>query len=159
MHSISVEGLYHNEKLRNHMNLLGISYGGYGKWFAACGEHKKYPFYGSQFHAEKAPFEWKPALRVSHDYKTIQFSQYISNFIVKEARKNFHQFPNKQAERLALIYNWQITAYVPITSLLGPSYFFPSVTIKPNAWPGLFNVTIPDSYYNNSNSNNSQINW
>ena len=157
-YSISVEGFYHNDKLRNNVNLLGITYAGYGKWFAACGEHKKYPFYGSQFHSEKMPFEWKAALRISHDHKTIQFSQYISNFIVNEAKKNFHAFPNKEAERLSLIYNWQITAYVPMTSLLGPSYFFSTVQKTPNAWPGLFNITVPDSYNNNENNNNIHIN-
>jgi hypothetical protein len=62
-------------------------------------EAKKYPFFGGQPHPEKAPFEWSPDLAVSHTTQQILLSQYVGNFVVNQARMNYHQFPSPFEEQ------------------------------------------------------------
>ena len=76
--------------------LLGVSYDQKGLEYVAIVENKKYPFYGLQFHPEKNLFIWKKDLNVPHSPTSIELSQYISNFFIGEARKNFNHFGSEE---------------------------------------------------------------
>ena len=48
-------------------------------------------------------------------------AQYTANFMVNQARNNFHKFSSYQAEEQALIYNY---AAAPTTGSFVSTYFF-----------------------------------
>jgi gamma-glutamyl hydrolase len=48
-------------------------------------EAKRNPFTASQFHPEKAAFEWTPTLHIPHTPDAISMSQEIGNFILTQA--------------------------------------------------------------------------
>ncbi|XP_044262565.1 gamma-glutamyl hydrolase-like [Tribolium madens] len=56
--------------------------------FVASLEHKKYPFYGLQFHPEKNAFEWKNDLNLNKSPSGIRASRYFGDFFIEECRKN-----------------------------------------------------------------------
>lgn len=77
--------------------------------FVSTIEHKKYPIYAVQWHPEKNQFEFVigPTVgNITHDRYAVQVGQYFANFLVNEARKNSHHFPNKKDEIDSLIYNY-----------------------------------------------------
>jgi len=45
---------------------------------------RDYPFYGIQWHPEKANYIWFENSNINHDASAIRVSQYIANFIVAE---------------------------------------------------------------------------
>ena len=61
------------------------------------------PFYGTQFHPEKAAFEWTPISCTPHGPEAILLAQYLSNFFVSEARKSENHFQSYKEEL-----NWTI---------------------------------------------------
>lgn len=68
--------------------------------FISIIEHKKYPFYCTQWHHEKILFEFvegRNAIRAAH---------YFADFFVDEARKNFNTFKNSTEEQDMLFYNY-----------------------------------------------------
>jgi len=67
---------------------------------------KSVPIYGLQWHPEKNNFEWHPKAGINHTPEGILATQYMANFFVNEARKNFHSFPSYEEESRALIYNY-----------------------------------------------------
>lgn len=69
-------------------------------------EHKTYPFYGTQFHPEKNPFEWSRFWRVPHSGNAIALSHYYARFFVNEARKSQHRFESEVEADRHLIYNF-----------------------------------------------------
>lgn len=94
-----------DERLSSFFNINSVSQDLDGTWFVSSAEAKKFPIYVSQFHPEMNIFEWKTKDNVNHDPESIEFSQFIANFIAKEARKNNHRFENSQEEEKYLIYN------------------------------------------------------
>ncbi|XP_026323073.1 gamma-glutamyl hydrolase A-like [Hyposmocoma kahamanoa] len=88
-----------------------------GSKFIASIEHKRYPFYGVQFHPEKT-FEWKQSKNYPHTVESIKANRYFMDFFVNECRKSDHTFNNVVEENKYLIYN-----YVPhFTGVLGSAY-------------------------------------
>ena len=83
-------------------------------------ESPKYPIYGIQFHQEKSTFEWKSTLTINHGVDSVRFEQFLGNFFVNEARKNFNTFPDNQTY---LIYNYN--ASVSSDSPFEGVYYFP----------------------------------
>lgn len=69
-------------------------------------EHKRYPFFGSQFHPEKNSFEWYTNQNLPHSKNAIKTSQYFGNFFVDECRKSSHKFPSISDEYNHLIENF-----------------------------------------------------
>lgn len=51
--------------------------------FISSVEHKKYPFYGVQFHPEKNAFEWTIE-SIPHSADAILVEQFYGNFFVNE---------------------------------------------------------------------------
>ena len=66
----------------------------------------KYPFYATQWHPEKNSFEWTTALDIPHYPMSIDVTQYLSNFLVNQARLNSHKFKSLKEEEANLIYNY-----------------------------------------------------
>ncbi|XP_044270576.1 gamma-glutamyl hydrolase-like isoform X1 [Tribolium madens] len=87
-----------------------------GLEFVSSMEHVNYPFFGTQFHPEKNPFEFKKTT-VPHCPEAVELAQYFGNFFVNEARKNNHTFENKKVEEASLIYNFN-----PVYSIYNTSY-------------------------------------
>ena len=74
--------------------------------FISTIEHRKYPFYGLQFHPEKNLYEWARNKNISHTSGAVTASQYFADFFVNEARKSGHHFIDSKDENQYLIYNY-----------------------------------------------------
>lgn len=111
-----------------------------------------YPFYGTQWHPEKTPFVWTRSY-IPHSPSAVMSSFYTAAFFVDEgkalycepfhpigrsspakglnlvliclhtARKNMHQFESEEAEKKALIYNYN-PVYTGDVSVFQQKYFF-----------------------------------
>jgi hypothetical protein len=62
-----------------------------GTQFISSFEHKKYPFYGVQFHPEKNAFEWKVE-SIPHSAESISAQQFFGNFLVNEGKLTGRRF-------------------------------------------------------------------
>ncbi|XP_028401047.1 gamma-glutamyl hydrolase-like [Dendronephthya gigantea] len=94
------------KKLRDFFRVLSTNIGRKGTKFVSTMEGNKYPFYGSQWHPEKNPFEWTTALNIPHYAMSIEVTQYMSNFFVNQTRLNRHKFKSIEEEQTHLIYNY-----------------------------------------------------
>jgi len=94
-----------------------------GKTFISTMEGKKYPFYGTQWHPEKAEFEWKKDKKFNHSKDSIEFNSWTSRFFVSECRKNNQHFSDTSSETKALIYQYEPT-YNP-DGYFVQTYLFP----------------------------------
>lgn len=93
-----------NSNWTSFWNLVSTSKTTYGAEFLSTLEAKEYPFFLTQHHPEKNPYEWKvPATRT---YNAISAAQKWINVFVSEARKNKNQFPAAELSK-KLIYNYQ----------------------------------------------------
>ena len=88
--------------------VLAVSYDNKDVKYTASIEHKKYPFYGHQYHPEKTAFIWGKKLVIPKYQKAQELMQYYSNFFVNEARKNMNHFRDEKEERANLIQNFKI---------------------------------------------------
>lgn len=77
-----------------------------GMEFISSIEHKRYPFYGIQFHPEKNLYEWARNKNISHTAHAIFASKYFADFFVNEARKSKHSFQDATDEDNYVIYNF-----------------------------------------------------
>ncbi|XP_063828150.1 gamma-glutamyl hydrolase A-like isoform X1 [Ostrinia nubilalis] len=87
-------------------------------------EHKRYPFYGVQFHPEKASFEWKKSRKYPHSINAIKVNRYFMDFFVEECRKSIHSFKNEEEENSYLIYNYAPYFTGKNGSMYNQCYFF-----------------------------------
>ncbi|XP_067950216.1 gamma-glutamyl hydrolase-like [Watersipora subatra] len=78
-----------------------------GLEYVSSMESKKYPFYGVQFHPEKANFFNVVGNRYNHSPGAILVSQYMSDFLVAEAKRNSNAFRSLSEEGRFLINNFQ----------------------------------------------------
>lgn len=110
-----------NQLLRDFFEVNTVSQDLDGVWFVSSAEAKHFPIYVSQFHPEMNIFEWKSEDHVNHSPESIRFSQFLANFIGKEARKNRHRFENREEEEKFLIYNYNP---VQVEEFYEQVYFF-----------------------------------
>ena len=104
--SVTTTSFAQNEKLKDFFSILSTNRDRNGIKFVSTIEAKRYPFYGSQWHPEKNPFEWTLKENIPHEAKSIKVTQYMSNFFVNEARYSKHKFNTTEEEHSALIYNY-----------------------------------------------------
>ncbi|XP_077666344.1 LOW QUALITY PROTEIN: gamma-glutamyl hydrolase-like [Eretmochelys imbricata] len=120
--SLSMQNFTQNEKLRNFYKVLTTNTHADVEFISTMEAHK-YPIYGVQWHPEKNPFEWKNSSGIPHSASAMKVAYYVADFLVNEARKSLHHFPNKGEETKTLIYN-----YTPVfTGTFSPFeqvYFF-----------------------------------
>ncbi|XP_055374514.1 gamma-glutamyl hydrolase A-like [Condylostylus longicornis] len=95
-----------------------------GLEFISIIEHKKYPFYGVQFHPEKNIYEFVRNRNINHDPDVILASQYFANFFINESRKNFNSFSSELEEQNYLIYNYRPEYTAKNNSAFEQIYFF-----------------------------------
>ena len=95
------------EPMKEFWTPLATNHDGNGTEFVSLMEGKKYPFYGSQFHPEKNPFEWTSKYSaIPHSKQAIEGAAFLADFFVNECRKSKHQFGSKAEEQQQLIYNY-----------------------------------------------------
>ena len=107
------EDMYNGDGILNAMNVLATNYDLDGLDYAALVEHKKYPFYGSQFHPEKLVYEWNPKISVERSTTGVLFNQYVANFFASEASKSKHRFKDS-----ALFHSRKIDNYPSMHTML-----------------------------------------
>ncbi|GJQ68319.1 hypothetical protein Trydic_g16914 [Trypoxylus dichotomus] len=100
------EETFQQNKLLEDWRILATSKDKNDFEFVSVFESLKYPFYGVQFHPEKANFEFKEYGNIPHSLEAIAVSQFFSNFFVGETRRNNHRYPDRKSEEKALIYNY-----------------------------------------------------
>ncbi|XP_068618378.1 gamma-glutamyl hydrolase-like [Battus philenor] len=96
----------------------------YGVDFIATIEHRRYPFYGVQFHPEKNSFEWKLSKNYAHSINAIKANRYFMDFFVRECRRNHHAFANASEENQYVIYNYEPYFTGKLGSMYHQCYFF-----------------------------------
>lgn len=87
--------------------------------FISTIQAKRYPIYATQWHPEKAAFEWVDTPHyhyIPHTEAAVEAMQFVANFFVSEARRNFHSFSSPGEEAKALIYNYNVTYMGPTAS-------------------------------------------
>lgn len=96
-----------------------------GMEFISTMEHKKYPFFGVQFHPEKNIYEWKIKKGILHSVDTVKTSQYFANMFVDQARYNQHGYSDWKELQKELIWNYRVvhTGLIP-GSNYEQCYFF-----------------------------------
>jgi hypothetical protein len=61
------------------------------------------PIYGTQFHPEKAIYEWFMPGNIPHSRNAIALAQHLANFFVSKARCSAHRFSGGFAEESSLL--------------------------------------------------------
>lgn len=79
---VANETFFENENLISFFKPLTYNHDKNGKTFVSSIEAYKYPFYGTQFHPEKIPFELKDSLDISHSPGSIEAEHYFADFFV-----------------------------------------------------------------------------
>ncbi|KAG2501964.1 hypothetical protein HYH03_000461 [Edaphochlamys debaryana] len=107
MMGLSMTAFKENPQLSKFMKVISLSLDKAGAAYISTLEGRKYPFTAVQWHPEKNPFEWTPALHIPHGTDAIRMSQEIANYFVAEARRNLHKAQSANDEDNMLIYNWK----------------------------------------------------
>ena len=98
-----------------------IGYDQYGEPFVNTYESTRYPFYGSQFHPEKAAYVFSPGFNLEHHDDYINLNRHFSEFFVQEARKNSNHYDTYHEERKHLVENYDC---IVLHHYLGEVYMF-----------------------------------
>ena len=77
-----------------------------GASYVSSMEHKALPFSGTQWHPEKAAFEWTTEQHIPHSAEAIALTQAIANYLVDNARLSHHRPPSVAAERAMIFANY-----------------------------------------------------
>jgi gamma-glutamyl hydrolase len=126
--------------LRENFNILNTALDRNGLEYVASAEHKRYPFFATQWHPEKPPFEFGMA-EVPHTLDAILVSQHLANVFVEASRRSSHAFESFEEELDDLIYNYRVYFSLKDESMEqsydGPdsTYFFDTPDDKPPAGP------------------------
>ncbi|CAK1550605.1 unnamed protein product [Leptosia nina] len=95
-----------SHNLTNDWRVTSYSTDNYGVPFISSIEHRRYPFFGTQFHPETVSYEWRKTSDIPHTPDALTANRYFMDFFVKESRKNENLFPDKTEEDQHLIYNY-----------------------------------------------------
>ncbi|KFB47116.1 AGAP006670-PA-like protein [Anopheles sinensis] len=93
--------------LEDNWRVMSVDKDWNGMEFISTIEHKRYPFYGIQFHPEKNIYEWVQNKNISHTANAVQAAQFFADFFIHEARKSDHRFPSETILDQHVIYNYQ----------------------------------------------------
>ena len=67
-----------------------------------------YPFYGTQFHPEKAARIFSDQQAVNHSWVSVQLNNHFADFFVKECRKCPHTFGSYSKTQSSIIQNHKL---------------------------------------------------
>lgn len=121
---ITPEHMANNARLSAMFDVLSVNDDKQGRTFVSTIEGKKLPFYGVQWHPEKAMYEWSPTLAVNHNHDSVELNSWTARFFVNECRKNNNRFADAAAESQALIYQ-HTPKYTGETGTFTQMYLFP----------------------------------
>ncbi|XP_036377002.1 gamma-glutamyl hydrolase [Megalops cyprinoides] len=105
--SLTMKSYNKSEELRMFYKVLTTNFDGKVE-FVSTMEAYEFPFYGTQWHPEKNPFEWTRPY-IPHSPNAVKATFFMADFFVNEARKSSHRFPSKEEESEALIYQYSAT--------------------------------------------------
>lgn len=91
--------------LKENFNILSISKDRNGVEYVSSAEHKRYPFFATQWHPEKPPFEFGMK-EIPHSLDAIRVAQHLANVFIETARQSSHDFESPEEELSDLIYNY-----------------------------------------------------
>lgn len=74
----------HRVNLTDEFHVLSLNRDKEGLEFISTLEHKRYPFYGVQFHPEKNLYEWVTGKNIPHGCNATLAAQYFANFFINE---------------------------------------------------------------------------
>lgn len=77
-----------------------------GTLFVSTVEGRHFPFFGTQWHPEKAPWEWNPKHEISHNEWALTFSNYLGRYFVNECKYNKSAFDSEYQLSKYLVSNW-----------------------------------------------------
>lgn len=112
--------------LQDNFDILTTSKDRNGQLYVSSAEHKHYPFYATQWHPEKPPFEFGMA-EIPHTLEAIQVAQHLANVFIETARKSPHTFESPEEELMELIYNYP-PYFTLRDSIFDGSYDGPDIT-------------------------------
>ena len=101
-----------------------------GAEYISTVEHIKYPFFGTQWHPGKPPYEFSLD-KMPHSRDAVHVTQHLADMSVDYARHSSHKPQSKEEELAMLIYNYE--AYLTSTArdiyiVMEPSYDGPDIT-------------------------------
>eukprot|EP00112_Aurelia_sp_Birch-Aquarium-sp1_P004682 Seg153.4 transcript_id=Seg153.4/GoldUCD/mRNA.D3Y31 product="Gamma-glutamyl hydrolase" protein_id=Seg153.4/GoldUCD/D3Y31 len=105
--SLPTEYFMTNQVLKEFYRTISTNKDREGNGFLSTYEGRKYPMYGLQWHPEKLLFVWNPLMVADHSLDSIRVAQYVSNFMVMEARRNSNRFATREMEEKHLTYRWK----------------------------------------------------
>ena len=103
--AVSRDTYDNNKNLNGFWKLIGETTSSYNEKFVSVWEARKYPFYGVQFHPEKAIFEWKVYSDKSYD--SIEMTQIIANRFIEKARQSKNVYTSESEFESTNIYNYR----------------------------------------------------
>jgi gamma-glutamyl hydrolase len=112
--------------LDNEWRVMSVNDDWNGLEFISTIEHRRYPFYGVQFHPEKNLYEWVRNKNISHTRNAIHVAQFFADFFVNEARKSDNRFKDSKTEDQFVIYNYLPEFTGAKGSAFEQSYMFPA---------------------------------
>ncbi|TVU20581.1 hypothetical protein EJB05_36795, partial [Eragrostis curvula] len=106
-YGISPKRLRENKALSSFFKILTTSPDENGKVYVSTVEAYKYPITCTQWHPEKAIFEWRKPM-IPHSEDAVQVTQHFANHFISQARKSPNRPP---ADKVLdnLIYNYRST--------------------------------------------------
>ncbi|EIE19350.1 class I glutamine amidotransferase-like protein [Coccomyxa subellipsoidea C-169] len=113
-------------KLNDTFDILTTTKDRKGIEYVSTIEHKRFPFFGTQWHPEKPPFEFSD-LTIPHTHDAISVSQHLSNLFVDFARQSAHLPESKEEELAMLVYNYR-AVFTARDIVMEPSYDGPDIT-------------------------------
>lgn len=87
---------------------VAISYDNKDTAFVAAMESTKYPFFGVQFHPEKAQAIYYPNTKIDHSEDSLYYNRYFADFFINQCRMNNHKYATYENEANAVTENWEI---------------------------------------------------
>ena len=76
--------------------------------YETTGENAKYPFYGTQYHPEKAARIFSEEQAVNHSWLSIELNNHFAEFFVYDCRKNNNSYGNYSQVQKAIIQNHKL---------------------------------------------------
>ncbi|PUZ65171.1 hypothetical protein GQ55_3G201900 [Panicum hallii var. hallii] len=121
-YGISPKRLRENDELSSFFRVLTTSPDENGKVYVSTVQANKYPITCTQWHPEKAIFEWRKPM-IPHSEDAVQVTQHFANHFISQARKSPNRPP---ADKVLdnLIYNYNPTFSGKISKSFEEVYIF-----------------------------------
>ena len=91
----------HNKGLRTELNILSTSKDAAGKRYVSTVEGKRYPWFATQYHPEKPPYEFSDPT-IPHSRTAIDVAAATASLFIDVARLSSHSVPYREAVRLQI---------------------------------------------------------